>query len=58
MDDVDFFDFMMEGGDELLFPDNEVECPYCGYTVDKSDLIEVVDEDSKIIKCPNCESSP
>ncbi len=27
MSGPDFFDFMMEGGDELM---NTEECPYCG----------------------------
>jgi hypothetical protein len=37
---VDFWDFMMEGGDELL---NTEECPYCGELIYLDQEIEWID---------------
>lgn len=51
MPDSDFFDFMMEGGDELL---NTEVCPHCGEVIYLDQKIEWVDEENKIAKCPKC----
>ena len=51
MGDDDFFDFMMEGGDELL---NSEACPHCGEPIYLDQEIEWVDKDKKIAKCPKC----
>jgi len=48
---VDFWDFMMEGGDELL---NTEICPYCGSVIYLDQEIEWIDEEKRIAKCPNC----
>ncbi len=47
--DPDFFDFMIEGGDELL---NQEECPHCGETfdIDEAEPGETPDK----VKCPHC----
>lgn len=49
----DFWDFIMEGGDELL---NTEECPHCGNVIYLDQEIEWLDEAKKIAKCPNCGS--
>lgn len=51
MNDPDFFDFMIEGGDELL---NTEECPHCGEVIYLDQKIEWVDEENKIAKCHKC----
>jgi len=47
----DFFDFLIEGGDELL---NSEVCPHCGDVIYLDQKIEWIDEDKKIAKCPSC----
>jgi NAD-dependent SIR2 family protein deacetylase len=49
--DPDFFDFMIEGGDELL---NTEACPHCGGVIYLDQKIEWIDKDSGIAKCPSC----
>lgn len=44
MDNTDFFDFMMEGGDELL---NTEVCPHCGEVIYLDQKVEWVDKDKK-----------
>ncbi len=51
MPEPDFWDFIMEGGDELL---NTEECPYCGQLIYLDQDIEWVDEEEGIAKCPYC----
>lgn len=51
MSNPDFWDFMMEGGDELL---NSEECPHCGYIIYFDEKIEWLDKQQKICKCPQC----
>ncbi len=51
MSDPDFFDFMMEGGDELL---NSELCPHCHNVIYLDQNIEWIDKDNKIAKCPSC----
>lgn len=51
MADPDFWDFMMEGGDELL---NTEVCPHCGDVIYLDQKIEWIEEDKKIAKCPSC----
>jgi len=51
MKDPDFFDFMMEGGDELL---NTEPCPHCGEVVYLDQEIEWIDKSKNIAKCPKC----
>lgn len=51
MKDPDFFDFMIEGGDELL---NSEECPHCGAVIYFDQNIEWIDKAQKIAKCPEC----
>ena len=51
MKDPDFWDFMMEGGDELL---NSEVCTHCGDVVYLDQKIEWIDEENKIAKCPKC----
>lgn len=51
IDNPDLFDFMIEGGDELL---NTEECPQCGAVIYLDQEIEWIDEDKKIAKCPKC----
>lgn len=51
MKDPDFFDFMTEGGDELL---NTEECPRCGVVIYLDQKIEWVDQAKRIAKCPEC----
>ena len=52
MDNSDLFDFMMEGGEELL---NSEVCPHCGTVIYLDQEIEWVDETKRIAKCPKCE---
>lgn len=47
----DLFDFMIEGGDELL---NSELCPHCGEAIYLDQKIEWLDEENKIAKCPKC----
>jgi len=51
MPNPDFWDFIMEGGDELL---NTQQCPRCGEVIYLDEGIEWIDEKEKIAKCPNC----
>jgi len=51
MPDPDFFDFMVEGGDELL---NSEVCPHCDEVIYLDQKIEWIDKDKKIAKCPSC----
>lgn len=51
MDDPDFFDFLMEGGDELL---NTEICSHCGAVIYLDQEIEWIDKSKKIAKCPKC----
>lgn len=51
MSDPDFWDFMMEGGDELM---NTEECPHCGHIIYLDQEIEWIDESKRIAKCHNC----
>jgi len=51
MPEPDFWDFMIEGGDELL---NSQECPHCGKVIHLDQDIEWIDEEKRIAKCPNC----
>lgn len=51
MDNPDFFDFMIEGGDELM---NTEACPHCGEVIYLDQKIEWVDKDKKTAKCPKC----
>lgn len=51
MPDPDFWDFMMEGGDELL---NSEACPHCGNVIYLDQEMEWIDEDKRIAKCPKC----
>lgn len=51
MDDPDFFDFMTEGGDELM---NSEPCPKCGEPIYLDQAIEWVDEKKGICICPHC----
>ena len=44
---VDFWDFMMEGGDELL---NTEICPYCGSVIYLDQEIEWIDEEKRRIQ--------
>ena len=48
---LDFWDFMIEGGDELL---NSQECPHCGEVIYLDQDIEWIDEEKRIAKCPYC----
>ena len=47
----DLFDFMMEGGDELL---NTEECPHCGKVIYLDQAIDWINEAKRIAKCPKC----
>ena len=51
MDDPDFFDFMIEGGDELL---NSALCLKCGDAIYLDQAIEWVDEEKRVCICPHC----
>jgi len=51
MPDSDLWDFMMEGGDELL---NSEPCPHCGNVVYLDQKIEWINKVKKIAKCPGC----
>jgi len=53
MKDPDFWDFMMEGGDELL---NTEPYSHCGDVIYLDQEIEWIDEEKKIAKCPRCGS--
>lgn len=53
----DFWDFMLEGGYDLLFPDDEdntVECENCGRVIKGSEKVEWVDKNKRIFKCLDC----
>jgi len=47
---LDFFDFMVEGGGELL---HSHRCPHCQEWFHE-DEIEWVDQDKRIARCPAC----
>jgi len=51
MQNPDFFDFMIEGGDELL---NAEMCKHCGNVIYLDQKIDWTDKDMKIAKCPSC----
>ena len=51
MPNPDFWDFMMEGGDELLHSELY---PHCVDVVYLDQKIEWIDEANKIAKCPRC----
>lgn len=53
----DFWDFVMTGGYELLFPDDEgkqLECQFCGRVIKGDEKVEWVDKLKGILKCPDC----
>jgi len=52
MNNPDFFDFMIEGGDELL---NTESCPHCDDVIYLDQEIEWIDEAKRISKCPGCD---
>ena len=57
MPDPDFWDFVMEGGWALLFPDDleeSVECFSCKRIIKGNEEVEWVDKKKKAFKCPNC----
>ena len=47
----DLFDFMMEGGDELL---NTEVCPHCGDVIYLGQEIEWIDKEKRIARCTKC----
>ena len=51
MGDPGFWDFMIEGGDELL---NGELCPKCAGVIYLDQAIEWVDEAKGIYVCPHC----
>lgn len=54
MPEPDFFDFMLEGGYDLIFDDNdEFECLHCGYMITPEE-VDTFDKDFGTIKCPSC----
>lgn len=60
MENPDFWDFMLEGGYDLLFPDDEddtVECESCGRVIKGSEKVEWVDKERRIFKCPECKEN-
>lgn len=57
MKEPDFWDFMMEGGYDLLFPDDEensFKCSFCGRIIQDSERVEWLDKSEKKLKCPEC----
>ena len=46
----DFFNFMVEGGDELL---HSHQCPHCKNWFHE-DAVEWIDKDRKLGRCPSC----
>ncbi|MCF7886385.1 MAG: hypothetical protein K9M80_07815, partial [Candidatus Marinimicrobia bacterium] len=52
MQDPDFWDFFLEGGDELM---NTEQCPHCGGVIYLDQPIEWIDQAKSIAKCPHCE---
>ena len=57
MTSPDLWDFMLEGGYELLFPEEEevvAVCPYCDYEIMGGETVEVADKKKKLAKCPGC----
>lgn len=57
MGQPDFEDFILSGGWDLLFPDDEdetCECPHCGRVIDGDEKVEWVDKKNKAFKCPDC----
>lgn len=53
----DFWDFMMEGGYDLLFPDDNgqtFKCPLCGAVVSGDQKVEWIDKKEGKFKCPEC----
>jgi len=48
---TDLFDFMVEGGDELL---HSHQCPRCKNWFHE-DEIRWIDQDQRLAECPNCE---
>ena len=52
-----FFDFVLEGGWDLLFPDDDemsYECPFCRKVLTGKEKVEWIDRKNKIFKCPHC----
>jgi NAD-dependent SIR2 family protein deacetylase len=49
--DPDFWDFFLEGGDELM---NTEQCPHCGGVIYLDQPIEWIDQAKQIAKCPHC----
>lgn len=47
----DFFDFMIEGGDELL---NSEICPKCKDAIYLDQIIEWIDAEKGFCICPHC----
>lgn len=57
MEDPNFWDFVLEGGWELLFPEDEegsIECSACGRVIRGNEKVEWTDKKKKTFKCPNC----
>lgn len=57
MQDSDFEDFMLDGGFDLLFfddEDKEIECSNCCRVIKGNEQVEWVDKNEGIFKCPEC----
>jgi len=54
MPDPDFWDFVLEGGYDLLFSEEGgVECPSCSQKIQREE-VEWLDEDEGVFECPGC----
>jgi predicted RNA-binding Zn-ribbon protein involved in translation (DUF1610 family) len=54
----ELWDFIMEGGYELLFPEDEersYQCPYCGRIINGDEKVRWLDRMKTIFQCPECE---
>lgn len=56
MNNPDFEDFMLDGGFDLLFDDEdgEIQCPYCDRIIKGNEQVEWIDKREGIFKCPEC----
>ncbi len=57
MSEPDFWDFVFEGGYDLLFPedeDNTYQCSSCKQIIKGDEKVKWIDKEKTIFECPKC----
>ena len=49
-----FEDFILDGGFDIIFLDDEIQCPNCGRIIEDGEQVEWINKEEGIFKCPSC----